>query len=127
MVRHGDAFWMCPRGDEIEHLFIVVSNPDIDPTNVVLIPVTTRDEFADESCMLYSGDHQRIRHDSCMDYRRARIVSAHQIDKAMHLRQIRRVESVRDEIIERILVGAAQTRQLPGRCDKILHSQSLID
>lgn len=126
MIERGDAFWMCPSGDAVEHIFVVVSEPQCDPDNVVLLPITTADWGTDDSCILCVGDHDRITHDSCIDYRRGRILSVAELDTALSCHKIRRCAPFSPAMMNRIMEGAEETRFLPACCDKILHDQGLL-
>lgn len=126
MARLGDVFWLTSEDSGLEHLYVVASDPGKNPQEVVLVSFTTRDIGVDESCIVYEGDHPRVTHESCVDYRRAKILSEAQIDRAVTSGQVRSVEPVSEEMLQAIWRGASETRFLPSRCDRILRQQELI-
>ena len=127
MFRQGDTFWIPSSDSGIEHLHVIISNPEINHEDIVVVPLTTRETWVEETCVLYVGDHPAIKHDTCVDYRRADIVSAIKLDAALTKQQIRKNDTVSSEILKDILSGANETRFLPGRCDRVLSEQKLID
>lgn len=127
MFRRGDAFWIRSQDNQIEHLHVVLSNPYADPERIVVVPLTTRDGWADETCVLRKGCHPAIKHDTCVDYRRAQVISAEQLDKALRERGIRKADPMPDPFLADILTGAKATWFLPQDCDRILVEQDLID
>ncbi len=127
MFRQGDTFWIPSSDSGIEHLHVIISDPEINHESVVVVPLTTSDGWAEETCVLYAGCHPAIVHDTCVDYRRADLVSAIKLDTALTNRQIRKSAPISSEILKDILAGANETRFLPGRCDKVLSAQKLID
>ena len=126
MAQLGDVFWLPSGGPGLEHLYVVISDPRKDSLEVVLVSFTTRDTGVDESCSVYKGDHPRITHDSCVDYRRARILTEGQIDHAVASGKARQVEPVSQELLDAIWRGAIETKFLPGKCDGILRRQGFI-
>jgi len=125
VVRIGAVLWI-QTADDAEHLFAVISDPQRCPSPVVLVPFTTHEFYKEESCVLYAGDHPRIHHGTCVDYRGAKLLDVQQIVDAITAGRARQVEPLTDEVLAKVLLGAAESRFLPGECDQILHSQGLI-
>jgi hypothetical protein len=127
----GDTFVARdPRVDD--HLQIVISDPAQDPTRVVLVSLTSYDQFAhemykDASCLLYPADHPWIEHATCVSYRDARVVSDQHLDDAVAKGPLEKLEPVRDDVLRRILEGAERTDELPNKCRQILEEQGLIE
>ena len=119
-------FWLASDKDDLEHLYVVISDPLKNPNEVVLVSLTTKDYGVDDSCVVSVGDHPRIGHESCVDYARARILSEATIDDAIANKRVRPVENARPELLKAIWRGAEETKYLPSRCDTILNQQELI-
>lgn len=126
MALLGNMFWLASGRANLEHLYVIISNPLKNPNEVVLVSLTTMDYGADESCIVSEGEHPRITHDSCIDYARARILSDADIDKAVANGSVRPVQDASPELLGKIWQGATETRHLPSRCDAILSQQGLI-
>ena len=127
MAMLGNMFWLASGKANLEHLYVVISNPLKNPNEVVLVSLTTKDCGVDESCVVSEGDHPRIKHESCVDYSRARILSEAAIDDAVANKRVRPVEDASPDLLGKIWQGAAETKHLPSRCDAILRQQMLID
>ncbi len=128
MFRQGDTFWIPSPENGIEHLYIVVSDLDKDCRKIVVVPLTTRESWTDETCTFHAGSHPAIKHDTCVDYRRAKILTAEALNCALSKRQIRKGASpMPARMLRDILDGANSTRYLPKECDRVLHDQGLID
>lgn len=127
MFRQGDAFRIPSSDHDTKHLYIIISDPEINYEDIVIVPLTTREDWVEETCVLYDGDHPAIKHETCVDYRRAKILSAIELDDALRKQQIRKLAPISSETLERILSGAKETRSLPNRCDRVLSAQNLID
>jgi len=118
----GDTF----RYGQGTHLWVVVSDPSIDPDRVIIINMTT-DRGIDRSCILSPGDHSFVEHQTCMRYDMARIVSGADLERHVSSNVIRLQEQVSTAILERIRQGAAVTDRIPFGCKQVLIEQGLIE
>jgi hypothetical protein len=57
------------------HLWMIISDPAIDPENVLIVNLTTFAPGKDQSCVLGPGDHPWIHHDSCVNYQDSQITT----------------------------------------------------
>jgi len=127
----GDTFIARdPRVDD--HLQIVISDPAQDPARVVLVSLTSYDQFAhemykDASCLLYPADHPWIEHATCVSYRDGRVVSDEHLDDAVAKGLLEKLEPVRDDVLKRIFEGAERTDELPNKCRQILEEEGFIE
>lgn len=126
MALLGNMFWLASGKADLEHLYVVISDPLKNPNEVVLVSLTTRDHGVDESCVVSEGDHPHIDHESCIDYSRAEILSEAAIDNAVANERVRPVEDASPQLLCAIWRGAEETKHLPHRCDSILSRQGLI-
>jgi hypothetical protein len=108
------------------HLWVVISDPSIDPKQVVIINMTT-DRGIDNSCILKCGDHDLIRHDTCMRYDRSRIETNNHLEQLITMGSITLYKPVKAEILERIRYGAGVSNYIPLECRQILITQGLIE
>ena len=118
----GDTF----RYGRTAHLWVVVSDPRIDPVRVVIINMTT-DRGLDRSCLLQLGDHPFIEHPTCMRYDMARIVTNADLERHVSSSAIRFQDPVSKDVLGRIRQGAAATEQIPFGCKQVLVEQGLIE
>ena len=128
MISLGDTFLLPgTRPDEGRHLFVVISDPVRSPDDVVLVPLTTFEHYKDQSCILNVGDHPFVKHPTCIGYSDAQCSPVKKLGQLLESRDIRRRKPMCEDVLARILEGAAKTRMLPSKCDMILHGQGLID
>jgi len=57
------------------HLWIIISDPSIDPDNVLIVNLTSQASGKDQSCVLGPGDHPWIRHSTCVNYQDSRLTT----------------------------------------------------
>lgn len=108
------------------HLFIVLSDPHIDPENVVIVNMTT-DREIDQSCVLLPGDHPFVTHRTSIRYDKARIEAARVLEKLISSGNITRQEPLFGDVLERVRQGAAISDNIPFGCKQILIDQGLIE
>lgn len=122
----GDAFLLSNRGIDA-HLWIVISLPQHDPEHVVIVNLTTYTREKDPTCLLDVGDHPWITHATCVQYQDAKVVAESKLDSLVQGGQLKPWPPASDELVEKLLRGAANSDALPGKCLAILRSQSLVD
>jgi len=130
-VEIGDFFLLSDRSID-EHPYVIISMPDLDPDQVVIVSFTSYNEpyheiVKDGSCILRSDDHPWIHHKTCVSYRDGKIVKKSELERLESAGHITFREPVSNGILQRILQGAEQTDELPGKCRKVLEDQDLIE
>ena len=130
-VEWGNVYWMATADSHnIEHLHVVASNPDTDPQNIVLLPLTTYEDYKEDSCILKGrdegGKHPNIPHLTCVDYRRAKLRSVDEIEQALVAKRIRQCQPMCKDKMNDILAGADKSPFLPARYYNILAQQGLV-
>jgi hypothetical protein len=70
---HAGDIFLIPDYDD--HLWAIISDPAIDAQNVVMVLFVTRSELYADTCILRVGDHPFIKHDTCVQYPGAKVVS----------------------------------------------------
>lgn len=129
MLNAGDTFWIADLGDDtVGHLWVIISEPDVDPDRVAVAAFTTWEDYKDDSCILEAGDHPFIRHTTCIDYRGpGSLLSAADIEQRIQRGQIKLREPVGRDVLARIREGAARSKFLPMDYDQLLREQGLIE
>ena len=120
-MKLGDAFYFT---FEI-HLWIVISNPSPDG-QLVIVSVTTKEPYKDSTCELHAGDHPKIKHDSLIDFKRARLLSLDDFKRLAEKKALRIAAPVSKKLLKRIHDGAGLTRYMPVKCQDLLDEQGLI-
>ena len=65
---------------QIEHLWVVATNPNEDEL-VAVVNITTLRGAKDQTVVLRSGEHQFVKHDSCVNYTMAEIVKVEKLQE----------------------------------------------
>jgi len=121
-MKAGDAF----RFSYSRHLWVVVSDPVINPDRVLIVNMST-DRKIDQSCILQSGDHHFVRHSTCMRYDRARLVADRDLESHLSRGDIRLDDPVSSVVLDRIRQGAEVSDYIPIGCRQILVEQGMIE
>jgi hypothetical protein len=119
-LRAGDTFLFSDRSEP--HLWILISDIENHPDEVIRVHATTYEPHKDQSCILEAGDHRRIIHRSCIAYRNARLESLTTLIGLVDDGTIVLDEPVSAEILKRIRDGGNVTENL-----RVHHRQILIE
>lgn len=126
-MHRGDTFLITEPGTSLDdHLWVVVSYPEVDSANVVCLNITTYADYKDRSCVLAEGDHPWIKHDSCIYYDGPKVVQHETLGTFQEQGLITLHESMPDNTLIRIYEGATITNRMPLECKNILDKQGLI-
>ena len=127
-MKAGDTFIIEQPGTSLDsHLWMVISDPNVDPHEVVLLNFTTWRADKDQACIVEVGDHAFIRHRTCVNYGGAKVVSAAAIQSLVTNGRIAPRQPLSTDLLERIRNGAAESRSMPMGVAAILARQGLID
>ena len=128
MLRQGAVLWIPSDQWNQEHMNVVLSRPEKDSQSIVLVPWTSRDGWVDETCLIRKGEHERVSHDTCVDYQRARLATEAELLDAIAAGTIREAAPTSESLLARILKGATQrANYMPNECEEILLGQGLIE
>lgn len=64
VVEVGETFYFA--ASHQNHLFFVISDPSINAQEVVLVNMTTYEDYKDNTCLLRPGDHEEVKHLNCI-------------------------------------------------------------
>ncbi len=93
-----------------KHLYIVISIID-NNTKALSVNVTSKKD-RDESCILKVGDHEFVTHDSVIRYEDAITPKIDTLTEAIKKGVIERQEPVRNDVLNRILEDARNSKAL---------------
>ncbi|MBX9678955.1 MAG: hypothetical protein K2X38_09325 [Gemmataceae bacterium] len=123
-MKHGDTFI---RKDRDKHLWIVLSDPLLDPDKVLLVNVTTINGTKETACVLDVGDHPWIAYTSCVHYLKSEVTSHDLLCAAKDGGAFLLQEPLAPSVLRRVLDGAAESIYLSLDRADILINQGLID
>lgn len=118
----GDTFYLRGPENPRPHLWVVLSDPMIDPKQVLVVNFTTERPDSDRTCIVGPGEHPCLSHTSSVNYARARILTDQQLEKAKEDHALDPQEPVSAELLRRIQAGAAVSDDIRNR-----HRQMLVD
>jgi len=134
MLSQGDVILIPddPRNPQQKHNHVIISHPDKDPVNVVLVPLVTYDGTQDDTCILETTDCPGcayITRTSCIEYRKGNTTTLALLEARIRSRVFFiRSAPIGAVAVEKILTGAKDAAQfsLPNKCSLVLSRQSLI-
>ena len=124
-MRVGDTFYFRGPENPHPHLWVVLSDPNLDPSQIVIASMTSWKEYKDSSCILAPDDHPNLTHQTCIDYSRTRVFSHEQLDKAVSIGVIDFQEPVSRDVLLRIQKGGVDSQFMRIRHRQILIEQGL--
>jgi hypothetical protein len=108
-------------------LWIVISEPAIDPQRVVIVNPTTYTIDEQSACILHKGEHPFIRHKTAVRYRDARAVASADLPKLLMARKLTPRAACSAALLKKLRDGASkQAELLPEECRSMLDEQGLI-
>ena len=89
--------------------------------------MTTYTIDREAACVLHPGDHPLVRHETCVNYRRAQVATNDGLDRLVARGSLRLRQPVSAEVLDRIREGAARARWIEDACWQVLEQQGLLD
>ena len=121
----GDTFRPADPAVDI-HLWVIISNPLLDASRVLIVSLTTLKPKKEAVCVLDVGDHPFIKHKTCVAYNLANAPSLAQLERARDSGDLIPDVPVSAEVLSRIREGAALSTKLPIDYGELLDSQGLL-
>jgi hypothetical protein len=125
MPKLGDTFFLADSNVD-SHPFVIISDPQRTPYLVVLANFTSWRKDKDQSCVVQRGEHPTVTKTSCTSYHRDRHVTATDYDRLVQAGHLIPNVPVSQDLLQRILSGAAKTDDIPGCSKSVLKAQGLI-
>jgi len=124
----GDTFLNKSSSGIPQHLWIIISHLTYISEQLVIVNFTTYQGFGgeDQSCLLDKAEHPFIKHKTYVNYRDAKVVQIHNLEKLQTTGLITRMTPVTNILLAKILEGAEQSPFLKFEIRKILEDQDII-
>ena len=123
----GDTFLIEEPGTSLDsHLWIVLSDPDIDPHSVLLVNFTSYRSDKDQACVVEPKDHRYLSKKSCVNYQKAKTVPVVDLDKLLASQLIKKHDPLSSELLERLRDGASNSKYIEFGMWEMLAAQGLI-
>jgi hypothetical protein len=124
-MKAGDTF-RCPDRSVDTHLWVVISDPSQNSSQVLIVSLTTYGPKKEATCILKAGVHPFIKHDTCVAYGLANAPSIAQLEKARVDGHLTPDVPVSAAVLQRIREGAALSPRLKIDFYDLLDAQGLV-
>jgi hypothetical protein len=125
-MKAGSTFYIRDR-DVDTHLWVVISDPDGDPTRVIMVSMTTYENYKEAVCLLDVGDHPSISHKTCIAYNEARMQTRDRLNTLIGGGYLSMQPPVSEEVLRRIRAGVSQSTKIHYKYIEILLDQEVIE
>ena len=123
--KSGDTFRPSNRNVDI-HLWIILSDPLLDPDHVLIVSMTTYKSYKDSACLLQIGEHRAVTCETCIAYEHAKITTIDRLRQAGDQELLRPDVPVTQDILKRIRDGSAVSRKMAIEHFELLVKQGLV-
>jgi hypothetical protein len=106
---------------------VVISDPAADPEAVLIVNFTTRRKDSDPACILQAGEHPFVKHETCVNYAGAKVVSAAAIQSLLQKGLLSNHAVLSATLLKRIRDGAGASERMSLDHAEILIEQGLLD
>ncbi len=126
-MNQADCFFNKPGRGVPSHLWVIISDPETDPDNVLIVNLTDAEEHHDQSCVLDASDHPGVlTKRSCVAYQWAKLTSVDALETALASGLLYTKPPVSPETLQKILDGARDTDELKNVHREVLREQGFI-
>ncbi len=115
MAGLGDSFMLPKPGQETEHLWVLITNPDPVTKEAIMVNVTTQRPHSDTTTILNVGDHPFIQKPSVIFYADTRMVNTGLLDDAVTRGACQTHAAFQEPVIRRIQSGVAASPLTPRK------------
>ncbi len=125
-MKSGDTYRFAkpqPGFDVNRHLWIILSDPDIDPNEILAVYMTSLKAKMDQTCILDIGDHPFITHKTTIAYNAAVVWTKDELEQALADGDIVAQVRIDDSLLTRIRFLALASPRLLFVHQKIATNQ----
>lgn len=114
----GSTFLLPTRIQDIPHLWVVLTYPDKNSNEVVIVNLTTKRSHSDTTVILNPGDHPFINRETVINYSDAKFVKVENLKKALDMTLAEPHSHFRNDILEIIQKGVLKSPHTPLKVKK---------
>ena len=123
----GDTFLITEPGTSYDsHLWMVISDPSVDPHFVLVVNFTSWREDKDQSCIVEPSEHPYVKKRTIVNYAKAKHLPVVRLAKLIASGQIKAHTPLSETLLTRIRKGAGQSKQMELGHWQILAEQGLV-
>jgi hypothetical protein len=123
-VKAGDTYLVALVADE--HLWMIISDPALDPDRVLMVNFSTWKPYHDQACVVDRGDHPFLKHRTCVNYPEARVTTVAALEHLVTARQLFPQPPLSEDLLRRVRESARGSRIRLAQL-QILIDQGLVD
>jgi fumarylacetoacetate (FAA) hydrolase family protein len=123
-VQEGNTFLFPNASDD--HLWMIISNPEKDSQKVVILRLLSFKDYYEQTFIAASGDHQFIKHASCIDYASAILVTDLELENLKADGRLKLKTDLSPMLLSKIREAVPRSR-ISLECEKALEDQGLLD
>jgi hypothetical protein len=112
--------------DKFVHLWVIISDPDKDPDEVLVVSLTEYHPKKDTACILHPGDHPFIHKATCVAYDLANAPSLATLKHAEENGDLIANVPIRSDVLERIRKQSSLSTKMDPELWDILDRQGLV-
>lgn len=105
-MKAGDTF-LAPGFDD--HLWMVISDPSIDPDHVVIVFFLSWQPQYDQACVIQAGEHPFVKHATCVEYPAAKVTTNLKLDENVAHGKLKLKVPLSPELLDKIRACAANS------------------
>lgn len=102
------------------HLYVVCTDPDEDGDQLIVSISTRSNEFCDDACILQAHEHDFLRHESYVFYRKAKLAKAEALNNGVASKLFTPHADFNAQAFLKILKGFCNSLQCPRKIKKYL-------
>lgn len=115
MAGLGDSYMLPKPGQETEHLWVLITNPDPATHEAIMVNVTTQRPHSDTTTILNVGDHPFVQKPSVVFFADARMVDTRLLDAAVRRGAYNAHAAFQASVILRIQAGLLASTFTPKK------------
>lgn len=115
MLNLGDTVMLPKPGDEKEHLWALITAPDPESGDSVMVNLTTQRPHSDTTTIIRAGGHPFVDRPTVVFYADARMVDAKILEEGLRQGLVRQHSALSAEVLQRIQEGLFVSRFTPDK------------
>ena len=116
--RAGETLVLPDPNFETPHLWILVTDPVGEPPQTIIVAVSTKRFYKDNTVVLSRGDHPWVQHESVIFYDHALIPEVHHLNEAVRRRIAECHQPCTPDVLRRVQDGLLSSPRTPNRVKK---------
>ena len=126
-MRAGYTFKLSRKSADI-HLWVIVSDPSLDPDRVLFVSMTSSiPGVTEDVCLIQKGEHPFVRRRTCIAYDKACVSSLDALEVFERAGKVLLNKPVSTVLLARIRAGASLSKRILLEHLEILEEQQLLD